>query len=291
MVSGAPPGTAAAAAALPTLTVISPHRDDAALSLAATLDALAARGAAITVVSCFTHSAWAPRLAGPLEAEAVSAAREREDAAYVATLGRGARLVSLGLDDAPLRRPAETVFEPVGALDAPAAHDLLRLLAEAAAAAAWVAPLALGGHVDHRLTRDAAAAACRGRPLAWYEDLPYAFALSDREIAAEVAALQARHGLRLRPLRIPHPRPLAVWQAGVACYPTQFAVSEIGEMADVQRTRGGERLWVGAGFMDWLLRCAPPGRGAGGPGCPPAPPGGARAARPARPAPARPPAR
>jgi LmbE family N-acetylglucosaminyl deacetylase len=251
----------------PALAVVSPHRDDAALSLAATLDALADRGVAVTVVSCFTHSAWAPRLAGErAPAETVSRIREQEDAAFLGGLGRGSRLVSLGLSDAPLRRPAAaSVFTAVAELDAPAEEELSRQLPGATAAAAVAAPLALGGHVDHQIACRAVLAACRDRPLAWYEDLPYAFALSRREIAARVAAVQALCGRRLVPLRLPHPRPLAVWRQSAAPYGSQFTASEIDEMLDVQRTWGGERLWVTAAFADWLRGAAPAAAVSAGP--------------------------
>src|SRR6266545_1788588 len=44
------------------LTVISPHPDDAAFSLGGTLDALARRGVAITLVSCHSRSVGAHTL-------------------------------------------------------------------------------------------------------------------------------------------------------------------------------------------------------------------------------------
>src|SRR5690606_31013219 len=59
----------------------------------------------------------------------------------------------------------------------PAADDLARLDGLAARIAALpptallLAPLGVGGHVDHRLVR--AAAERSGRELAWYEEFPY----------------------------------------------------------------------------------------------------------------------
>src|SRR6266536_4289540 len=90
------------------LTVISPHPDDAAFSLGGTLDALARRGVAITLVSCHSRSVWAPTLSRRRTADLVSAVRGREDRAYAELLG--ARLVPRGFADAPLRTPSRPVM-------------------------------------------------------------------------------------------------------------------------------------------------------------------------------------
>ncbi len=144
-----------------TLLVLSPHLDDAALSVGA---ALAAREG-VVVATVFS------RVDDPR--------RAAEDRAALDILG--ARPVHLGLDDAPLRGIAKTWAALCGTALPPElvrglAARLDALVDELRPEAVW-APLACGGHVDHRATADAALAwrARRaGPPLSLYEDRPYA---------------------------------------------------------------------------------------------------------------------
>lgn len=223
------------------VTVVSPHCDDAALSAAATLDVLARRGAAVTLVSCYTRSAWAPCLPGAT-VEEVTRAREEEDERYVR--GLGGRCLRLALPDLPLRRPGRPVFDSAEAEDGEDAHALAEALGPHLDADAVLAPLALGGHADHRVVRAAILAAGRHLPLAVYEDLPYAFRLSPRRIAGEAAALAGILGRRLYPVRVPHPSPWTAWRRAVRCYPSQFTRRNVALMVAALAARGGERLWV-----------------------------------------------
>ncbi len=150
------------------LVVVSPHLDDAVLSVGAALAARVDAGGDVVVVTVCSR----------VDDGGVRAA---EDAASLATLG--ARGVHLGLPDAPLRGVPCTH-------DALCAADVDDALAAAAAdalgpwcagAEVW-APLGCGGHVDHRLCH-AAARSLRGASTtaegaaagwAFYEDRPYA---------------------------------------------------------------------------------------------------------------------
>ena len=89
--------------------------------------------------------------------------------------GAGAKRLSLkdlNVKDAPLRMhcPVEEVRTvAVNPFD----KAMLKLLKAVEGADAVVAPLALGGHVDHRTAREATAAMAMGaKPWAFYEDLP-----------------------------------------------------------------------------------------------------------------------
>lgn len=223
------------------VTVVSPHRDDAALSAAATLDLLARRGAAVTLVSCYTRSVWAPCLEGAT-VEEVTRIRKEEDERYVR--GLGGRSLGLSLDDAPLRRPGRPVFDPGEAEDAADAGPLAEALGPHLDADAVLVPLALGGHADHRVVRAAILAVARHLPLAVYEDIPYAFRLDPRRIAGEAAALATILGRRLYPVRGLHPSPFTVWRRAVRCYPSQFSRRNVALMMAALAARGGERLWV-----------------------------------------------
>ncbi len=137
--------------------VVSPHLDDAALSVGAAIAAETARGRDVVVVSVCSVVAACDRVT--------------EDIAALAILG--ARHLHLGLRDAPLRGIAENHAALCeGAADddfaAAIADRLQPLLADAVEV--W-GPLAVGGHVDHRATSTALR---RLGHFTAYEERPYA---------------------------------------------------------------------------------------------------------------------
>lgn len=156
---------------------VSPHLDDAAFSVGGTLAALAAAGHEVTVATCFTASvpdpagfALACQLDKGLPADVdYLALRRAEDAAAMAELG--ATRVYLGLPEAPHRgyTSAADLFAGVHEGD-----DVWRSLVAALSgydADLWLAPQALGGHVDHLQVLRAVAAV--ERPVLWWRDSPY----------------------------------------------------------------------------------------------------------------------
>ncbi|MGY1741630.1 MULTISPECIES: PIG-L family deacetylase [unclassified Blastococcus] len=156
---------------------VSPHLDDAAFSAGGTLAALAAAGHEVTVLTCFTATvpdpagfALACQLDKGLPAEAdYMALRRAEDAAAMAALG--ATPVHLPLPEAPHRgyASAPDLFAGVHAGD-----DVWRAVVSALEpwdADLWLAPQALGGHVDHLQVLRAVAAL--DRPTLWWRDSPY----------------------------------------------------------------------------------------------------------------------
>jgi LmbE family N-acetylglucosaminyl deacetylase len=168
---------------------LSPHLDDAALSCGGTLAAQVRRGETVLVV---TVAAGAPP-PGPLSAfaeamhrswqlgpDAVERRRE-EDRAACASLG--ADLVHLPLPDCIYRRTRAAdgwryssradIFGPVHPEEEAALlGEIAAWLALLPSAARLVAPLGVGGHVDHQLVRRAAEAGAR--PIAhYYAEQPY----------------------------------------------------------------------------------------------------------------------
>lgn len=172
-----------------TLVVLSPHLDDAILSCGALLADAAARRLDVLVITVFNGrpttrlSSAAQRFHARcgLADELVMKEREREDDAALATIG--ARTVRLGQPEALYRhRPDgahwyaadDAIFVPEPEPLAEPLPNLARLIADhvcKAEPALVVAPLAIGGHVDHRIV--ARAAAALSYPVVHYEDVPY----------------------------------------------------------------------------------------------------------------------
>jgi LmbE family N-acetylglucosaminyl deacetylase len=212
--------------------VMSPHLDDAVLSCGALLAHLAARQP-VTVATVFTAAAPPPwslparrqlRALGGADAEDFFAQRRAEDRDVLA--GLGAAPVHLGFRDALFRRgrrrPAYPTFRfdaargRVASCDAGlAAQVSARVCAMARAHEAGVifAPIGVGRHVDHLITRRAAWALAGRIPVVYYSDFPYS------ETAAPDPAFVSRAGL------VPHPwlRGRAENASRIAGYRTQFA--------------------------------------------------------------------
>lgn len=145
-----------------TVLVVSPHLDDAVLSLPAWL-AARSRLERVVVATAFS------------EGDADYPARRAEDVAALSHLG--AEPLHLGLLDAPQRLGLPRSFRALvfGELDDADAAAVARAIAAAVTRVApelVLLPLGVGEHIDHRLVH-AAHSLVAGR-VGFYEDRPYA---------------------------------------------------------------------------------------------------------------------
>ncbi len=235
---------------------LSPHLDDAVLSCGGQIAARARRGESVLVATLATGDPTGPLspLAQELHAAwglgGSCAARREEDRRACVRLGAAVHHVDrqeamYRLDPEtgqPLYSTRESVFGPIHAQDAflPALTTAMKSLPPADVV---VAPLGAGGHVDHRLVRQAAEVVF-GRSVVYYEDYPY-----------------AGKGLAIRKLVWPpwrwrsrtmalSPENLRARCAAVAEYASQiemlFAGAENLESKIERYVRrvGGERMWV-----------------------------------------------
>jgi LmbE family N-acetylglucosaminyl deacetylase len=185
----------------------------------------------------------------------VTGRRHAEDQSFADALGL--RLDYLGLPDATLRPKSgrESLFarEAGEAFAAPAELEpaLLTSLSESRPSY-LLAPLGLGCHRDHLLLQRAAPslAARAAARLAYYEDLPYAAALSRRQIARHARAVDRR----LVPQAIPIGDALERKVGALQLYPSQIGRREIQAvrlhawrpLRWLDRRRAVEQLWMAA---------------------------------------------
>ena len=215
---------------------LSPHYDDIALSCGGTVALLARSGPAPEIAVVFgdepdpalpltpfaraLHDRWG------LGAREVIAARRREEAAAAAALG--ASPGNLPFLDAIYRGDAYQSNERLFAEPVLTDADLPVRIATALLLDAppdpkvrVYAPLAVGGHVDHRLAFAAGVVLARyGHRVWFYEDLPYA--LLPEALEARLAALAPE----LRPETAAIVDVTATWsakQAAILSYPSQLA--------------------------------------------------------------------
>jgi LmbE family N-acetylglucosaminyl deacetylase len=156
--------------------IVSPHPDDAALSCAGEM--LFTDG--VLVLNVFSRTAWWRFPYGPADLPKIQAARDMEED-LVSRLS-GAEVRGLGLPEALLRghRMEEVFTATPDRRDEEVVRNVTEAVAKLARehpAARWYLPLGVGGHVDHRIARDAAFEGLgeveRAR-VHFYEDLPYA---------------------------------------------------------------------------------------------------------------------
>jgi LmbE family N-acetylglucosaminyl deacetylase len=196
---------------------VSPHLDDAAFSVGGTLAALADAGHEVTVVTCFTRSvpdptgfALACQLDKGLPADVdYLALRRAENAAAMAVLG--ATAVDLDLPEAPHRGYTSAADLFAGVHEDDQVWRSLGAALEGHDADLWLAPQALGGHVDHLQVLRAVAGL--DRPVLWWRDSPYVL----RDPAA-VPGPELPGGLA----EVHLPQDLDRRAEACACYPTQL---------------------------------------------------------------------
>lgn len=236
--------------------VISPHLDDAALSLGASLWRFAQEGKRVLVVTLATaepegslsaialdlHRRWG------LGAGAVGERRLEDDRACAVL---GVEALHLGLTDAlyrtdatgsPLYTSYRALFgEPHGG-DSAWVAGLVDRFRQFPSARLVCAPLAAGHHVDHRLTRGAAEEVF-GRRLHYYEDFPYS---RKRWVRWKAMGVPWGWAGRTWPLCS---EALAAKIRAITCYASQLRTAFSGtqdmeeQVRDFTAKRGGERLW------------------------------------------------
>jgi LmbE family N-acetylglucosaminyl deacetylase len=245
---------------------LSPHLDDIALSCGGCVKRLTNSGREVVIATLCAANAPSSQ---PLSAAArrVHAewqlgdqpyiARRAEDETACATLG--AKAIHLSLLDAIYRfdddgQPLYTT-EFIGvpphprdlARQTPALARAVRGLLANAPRALVYAPLGVGGHVDHQLTRAAVEEVVPAARLRYYEDFPYAAWTSSR-MKPPYTLDKKTAGLRPRRLRLSKPEVEARLNA-IACYGSQLPAlfGSVGAMPDSVRQYiscvQGERYW------------------------------------------------
>ncbi len=237
---------------------LSPHLDDAVLSCGGLIYELIQQGEQIEICTIcagdppagnfsplaeMLHQRWG------VTAHDSQATRRQED--YAACQVLGAIPYHFDIPDCIYRRNPETgeplitsnvaLFQPLPAVEVPLATWLAMQLADHIPSnSRIVCPLAVGGHVDHHLTRTAAER--MSRPLWYYADYPYLLKQSGK-LHEYISPKWQDHpiSVSLSGCR--------VWQDAVACYQSQISTfwSSIDEMKQAichyWQKGGGSILW------------------------------------------------
>ena len=252
------------------ITILSPHRDDAAFSVGLAVQTWLRAGHAVEVVNCFTRSEYSPF--GDLafvhandRRSYVTALRHREDVLWSSQYKPKVLLADLNLRDGPQRRQCSV--EEVCGLPVDMKDGALEKIGKALERRrdrldALVLPLAIGDHVDHVTARAAAVAMCGTQlPVAFYEDLPYAarpgaaagIEARVEELASAVGDLRAVFADEAGEVeaRVARKRRLAL------CYDSQIDSEITDSIANFcVRYNGRERLWANDAWQESALKGA-----------------------------------
>jgi len=237
---------------------ISPHFDDAVLSCGGLIWRQAQKGmhveiwtvcagdappGPLSLLALACHQQW-----GIESAKDVVAARRIENQEAAALVS--AETVNFSIPDCIYRRSPtgellypEEVFTPIHTFEKNLDVDIAAALtSELQPDDMIVSPLAIGGHLDHILTR--LAAEHLGRPIWYYGDIPYLISRPEMLVPA-IGGLKET----LYPIS---KKGLGVWQSGIAAYATQILMLfETGEKMQEAihaywENQRGIRLWCAA---------------------------------------------
>lgn len=163
---------------------VSPHADDVAFSAAGQIARDRAAGLRVAVMTLFEANDGMAEFAG--------AARKDEDAHFARIAG--VEMVQAGFADAIVRKASyrwtPMIFAPVGDAEAPLVASIraaLQRFVYARGCTRVVAPLGVGGHVDHQVAH-LAARDLYGADVSFYEDTPYV--LTDYQLARRLSRLE-----------------------------------------------------------------------------------------------------
>jgi LmbE family N-acetylglucosaminyl deacetylase len=230
------------------VTILSPHRDDAAFSLSIAMSRWRDLNINVQVVNFFTRSGYGPR-APVSEPAAISSLRKREDRRALHVLGERVKVRSCGLLDAPLRlgissesvcRPESALFMSHGDFEA-----IASCISKRARPGLTLAPLALGDHVDHMEVRQAALEKCPPQKLGFYEDLPYAIWTPSMSFLQNVCKAEQSTRVKLKPAVIRCANAVPQKRRIISKYQSQITPREAEAIACFAKNYGGgERIWI-----------------------------------------------
>jgi LmbE family N-acetylglucosaminyl deacetylase len=190
------------------VTVLSPHSDDAALSLGGTLALAARQGLDCRLVTLFSRSRRTRSGGIELDETSVTAMRKEEDRAFTSLLG-DAECFWCDLPDPSVRLPdsREHWYEPRPFSDRECGYvdDVTEFTRRHSDGRLILAPAGLGANRDHLIVRAAALRlAHAGHRVILYEDLPYASRIRRRVLVEVLAEFAAGEGMTAEARAVSH---------------------------------------------------------------------------------------
>lgn len=234
------------------ITILSPHIDDAAYCLALTISRCVNSKIPVTVINCFTVTNWTIVFVSR-DIDEVSLLRKKEDVNFYNGYPAPVNIVNLELTDAPLRNGYIWQFQPLQPDEQEIVGDLKNFL-EKNVDSILLCPLGIGNHVDHAICREAVLQLYDKATVLFFEDLPYAYRISEAGIVAHIKSLEERLQVQL----VNHVDGLQNCtinkEQAIRLYKSQLNDEICSEIIGHMNALSGERLWGEAQVMQEFNR-------------------------------------
>ena len=236
------------------VVVLSPHPDDAPLSLGQSLLNGLLSQYPVTVVVLFGRTSgtrWRMarrvdrRVFGPEPSRYRFTSMWRQCEEAVAGVAFGYSRTIKTLSEAPLRPDGDKLLDTTRVLREPSElteqiQELLRPYLRSDTL--LLSPAGFGGHIDHQLVAYAAAALqnCSGANIGFYEDRPYSTDLDDAAIQAQIDHLNSE----LIPVIASEAATASMFRRLKLAYPSQTMAQYVAQMSAMPAVRSRERIWI-----------------------------------------------
>lgn len=231
--------------------ILSPHIDDAAFCLALHISKFVTGNLPITLINCFTISAFTTIDCGVKGKDDVSLLRGKEDVEFNKLFNSSINIINLKLLDAPLRNGYIHQFNSFNTIELDLIQEIKSFL-ETNADGLILCPLALGNHIDHTICREAVLQLYQKKNVLFYEDLPYTARVGQEEIDRHLKDLEGKLNVKLisqidglQNCKIDKER-------AIRTYKSQMNDEICAEIISYMNQLNGERLWGERKEMDCL---------------------------------------
>lgn len=230
--------------------ILSPHIDDAAFGLTLTIDKLISKNISVTIINCFTISSWTCVFVSK-DVEVVTQLRKQEDAAFNQLFDSALKIIHLDMLDAPLRNGYIIQNKPFEQNEWELVEHLKNYL-QANVDGLLFCPLGIGNHIDHAIAKEAVSQLYKNMPVLFYEDLPYAFRISNEQTERHTKDFGEKLNVKLQSHIDLLNNNLPLKEKAVGLYKSQVNEEICSEIKTYTENLGGERIWGEVADIDLL---------------------------------------
>ena len=187
--------------------------------------------------------------------EAVSRLRASEDVRYNNLFDSLISFINLNLLDAPLRNGYIFQFKPFELNEWAMVHKLQARIESIVAPQnnILLCPMGIGNHIDHAICVEAVAELYHGSlNVLFYEDLPYAARITEKEIKMHVNKLEKRLGVTLDHEILSTQNCKVDKEVAIRVYESQMNDDICAEILTHLKNVAGERIWGEANLLKKL---------------------------------------
>jgi LmbE family N-acetylglucosaminyl deacetylase len=240
--------------------ILSPHSDDAALSLGGLIQKRLLKEP-VTLFTIFGRSNYLRETAFQEDWREVTRQRKEEDHTFASAAGLRWKFLELPSAGLRLGSSFDRIFSDKSSTDTPIPVELIPALQETLNAIKpkfLLVPIGLGRHHDHLLVRDSARELTTGRHIVtiYFEDLPYAAEYSNEGILEHVYAVDPE--LQLTSVKIT--TELGPKLDALRFYRSQIGEPELRAVHDYAKRwhehHAVERLWSLIFPLEFLGKCS-----------------------------------